>query len=87
LYEGWDDQYQCPILDEDRVRGSRYRVHDTFTVNRLGITTSLGIISHLVVNRPYRVPYLPTKWWSFSVKSALDKNNEGAFARVSGGLL
>ena len=45
-------------------------------LNRLGITTSWGIISHLVVNRPYRVPYLPTKWWSFSVKSALDKNNE-----------
>ena len=19
LYEGWDDQYQCPILNEDRV--------------------------------------------------------------------
>lgn len=19
LYEGWDEQYQCPILDEDRV--------------------------------------------------------------------
>lgn len=19
LYDGWDDQYQCPILDEDKV--------------------------------------------------------------------
>jgi hypothetical protein len=29
-----------------------------------------------VVNHPYGVPYLPTKWWSFFVKSELDENNE-----------
>jgi hypothetical protein len=45
-------------------------------INRLGTTTSWGIISHLVVNHPYSVPYLPTKWWSFFVKSAFDENNE-----------
>ena len=20
FYEGWDEQYQCPVLDEDKVR-------------------------------------------------------------------
>ena len=20
MYEGWDEQYQCPILDDDKVR-------------------------------------------------------------------
>jgi hypothetical protein len=42
---------------------------------RLGTTTSWGIISHLVVNHPYSVPYLPTKWRSFFEKSALHENN------------
>jgi hypothetical protein len=46
------------------------------TMNRLGTTTSWEIISHLVVNHPYSVPYLTTKWWSFFVKSALDENDE-----------
>ena len=28
LYEGWDEQYQCPILDEDRVSNKfRLEVH------------------------------------------------------------
>ena len=22
LYEGWDDEYECPFLDEERVRGN-----------------------------------------------------------------
>jgi hypothetical protein len=30
----------------------------------------------MVVKRPYRVPYLPTKWWSNFLKSALRANHE-----------
>jgi hypothetical protein len=31
---------------------------------------------HLVVKHPYSAPYLPTKWWSNFVKSALGANHE-----------
>ena len=26
LFEGFDDEYQCPVLDEDRVRKPAFRV-------------------------------------------------------------
>jgi hypothetical protein len=45
-------------------------------LTRFGTTTSWGIISHLVVNNPYSVPYLPTTWLSFFEKSALGENDE-----------
>jgi hypothetical protein len=35
-------------------------------------------MSHLVVKHPYSAPYLPTKWWSNFVKSALRANHEMA---------
>ena len=25
FYEGWDEQYQCPVLDEDKVRNRFFR--------------------------------------------------------------
>ena len=40
-------------------------------LNRSGITTNWDIISHMVVNHPYRYLYLPTKWESKSVKLQL----------------
>jgi hypothetical protein len=76
---GWN-KYIVEIL------GMNVRLNIIFYVcaliNRFGTTTNWELGSILVFKHPYSVPYLPAKWWSNFVKSALHVNHE--FAHLYG---